>query len=106
MAVGTVSSTDRVRIRKLDEARRSETRPRIPGHLAEPPPLLPVGTCVGDLLGRARHEVPPHQNLFWKWWAADQQESAARPTGETDLGTVGAKVVQHSLLQRLPFEAA
>src|SRR6187397_2986064 len=101
-----IRSTGGVRIRKLDKAGRSETRPRIPGHLAEPPPLLPVGACVGDLLRRARHEVPPHQNLFWKWWAADQQQSATRTTGETDLGTVGAKVVQHSLLQRLPVEAA
>ena len=38
-------STDRVRIRKLDETRRCETRSRIPRHLAEPPPLLPVSTC-------------------------------------------------------------
>ena len=37
---------------------------------------------------------------------ADQQESTTGPAGETHLGTVGTKVVQHPLLQRLPFEAA
>jgi hypothetical protein len=36
----------------------------------------------------------------------DQQESATRPTGETHRGTVGAKVIQYALLQRLPFKAA
>jgi len=97
-------STGGVRIRKPDEARRSETRPTIPRHLAEPPPLFPVSTCVGDLLRRPRHKVPPHQNFLWERWTADQQQSAARPARETDRGTIGAKVIQHSLLQRrFPF---
>jgi hypothetical protein len=104
--VANLSSTGGVWIRKLDEARRYETRPRIACHLAEPPPLFPVSTCVGDLLRRPRHKVPPHQNLLWERWIADQQESATFPAGETHLGTVHAKVVQHSLLQRLPFKAA
>src|SRR6267154_240030 len=102
----TISSTGGVRIRKLDKARRRETRSRIPSHLAEPPPFLPVGPCVGDLLRRARHKVPPHQNLLRERWTADQQESATRTAGETDVGTIGAKVIQHALLKRLALEAA
>src|SRR4051812_25168532 len=62
----TVTSTCGVWTRKLDQARRCEARPRIPGHLAKPPPLLPVSKCVGYLLRRPRHKVPPHQNLLWK----------------------------------------
>src|ERR1700730_11935006 len=65
---------------------------------------LGFGTCVGDLVRRARHKVPPHQNLRRERWTADQQESATRTAGETDLGTIGAKVIQNSLLQRLPFD--
>src|SRR6185295_19136037 len=74
--------------------------------LAKPPPRLPVGTSVGNLLRRARHKVPPHQNPLWERWTADQQEPATRPAAETHRGTVGAKVIQYALLQRLPFDAA
>jgi len=74
-----VHSTDGIRIRKLDQARRRKTRPRIPGYRAEPPTLFPVSARIGDLLRRARHEVPPHENLLWKRWSPYQQESATRP---------------------------
>jgi hypothetical protein len=81
----------------------SQTIAGMAGHAMVFLDALGLQTCdvIGYSLG-----VPPHQNVLWEGWTADQQESATCPAGETDRGTVGAKVIQHSLLQRLPFEAA
>src|SRR5688572_2960373 len=97
---------DRVRMCKAREARSVQARAIVGHHLTKPTLCFPVSTRLRNLLRGPRHEVPPHQDRFWKWRSTDEQHPASVPTREGGFGASRSQVVQHSFLQRLRIERA
>lgn len=65
-----------------------------------------LGARLRDLFLRAGNKVPPHQDLFGERRSADEQQPCAISTGKGGCGSHGAKVVEHSRLQRLTIDRA
>ena len=73
---------------------------------AEPAMGLPVLSCGADFFWRSRHEVPPHQDRLREWQSAEQQDSRAAGTADSQFLPIRSQVVERRAAQILALDRA